>query len=144
MRSPMASPLHHRNHSEPYDEPETWPAIQSVVTPFVALIVVLAAAPRRISASTSRRRSSAGRRPTRRSRAAPTTASSVLPTEIAAATGSEAPLVAFATSAPSATAGHSRGPKRTSAASEMPVGAHTGVMTPWATERSIPSLAAPM
>ena len=66
----------------------------------------------------------------------------MLPVAIAAATGIDAPLVAFARNAPSAIAGHVRGPNRTTAASAMPAGAHTGVITPSATESSIPNFAA--
>jgi hypothetical protein len=61
---------------------------------------------------------------------------------MAAATGIDAPLVAFASSAPSAIAGQVRGPKSTTAASAIPAGAQTGVMTPWATESSSPNFAA--
>ena len=70
-------------------------------------------------------------------------ASSVFPTEMKMATGIDAPLVAFARNAPTATAIHSRRPNRTSEASAMPVGGHTGVMTPCATERLSPSFAPP-
>jgi hypothetical protein len=41
------------------------------------------------------------------------------------------------------TAGHRRVPKRKSAAIAIPVGAQTGVITPRATDSSMPSLAAP-
>ncbi len=105
IRSPMASPVHQRSHSEPYAEPGTSPEIQSVVTPFVALTAVLTAAASTTRARTSRTRSRAGLKWTRRSSAAPTTASSVLPTEIADVSGIEASLVAFAMNAPSAIAG---------------------------------------
>ena len=70
------------------------------------------------------------------------TASSMLPAAIAAATSSPAPLVAFEMKAPTRTAGQSRRPKIKSAASAMPLGAHTGVTTPWATERFNPNFAA--
>jgi hypothetical protein len=66
----------------------------------------------------------------------------VLPIAIAADAPIEASLVALATNAPTATAGQKRVPNRKSAAIAMPVGAQTGVMTPCATESSIPSLAA--
>jgi hypothetical protein len=113
------------------------------VTPFVALVAVLTTAPSRISASTSRTRSNAGRKRARARSALPTTASRVLPTEIASATGTDAPLVAFAMNAATRIAGHSRRPKRISDASAIPVGAHTGVITPCATESASPSFAAP-
>jgi hypothetical protein len=58
-----------------------------------------------------------------------------------AATAAPTPLVELAMSAPSATAGQRRGPSNRSAASEIPLGAHTGVITPCATERLIPNLA---
>ena len=53
------------------------------------------------------------------------------------------PLVAFAITAPSATAGQRPRPKRTSATSAIPAGAHTGVITPCATDSSSPTFAAP-
>jgi hypothetical protein len=68
----------------------------------------------------------------------------VFPTVIPAATPRDASLVALATNAPSATAGQNRTPRINSAASAIPDGAHTGVITPWETSRLRPSLAAPM
>ena len=44
-----------------------------------------------------------------------------------------------ATKAPSATAGQKRRPRRKSAAMAIPVGAQTGVITPCATDSSMPS-----
>src|SRR4051812_10451253 len=87
-------------------------------------------------------RASAGRKLTRRSSQPPASASSVFPVAIAAATGIDAPLVAFASRAPTAIAGQVRGPNSTTAASAMPAGAQTGVITPCATDSSSPSLAA--
>ena len=52
------------------------------------------------------------------------------------ATGIGAPVSTFATSAPMATPGQSRGPKRMSAASEMPDAGQTSVAKP-ATASSI-------
>jgi hypothetical protein len=106
------------------------PAIHSAVTPFVAATIGLTTAARRMSVRTSRTRSSAGRRPARRSSVLPTTASSVFPTAITAATGTSAPLVALARKAAAATAGQRRSPPRKSAAIAIPVGAQTGVTTP--------------
>ena len=74
---------------------------------------------------------------------APTTAASVFPTEMPAATASVAPLVALAANAPTVTAGQKRTPRTRRAARAMPDGGQTGVMTPWATSRLIPSFAAP-
>ncbi len=113
------------------------------VTPIVALTAVLASAPPTTRARTARTRSRAIRKPSRRTSVAPTTASSVFPTAIPAATASDASLVAFATKAPTAIAGQYRTPRMSSAASAIPDGAHTGVMTPRATGSSMPSLAAP-
>jgi hypothetical protein len=65
----------------------------------------------------------------------------VLPTAMPTAAHSGMAVVAFAMSAPSATPGQSRVPKRINAASEMPVGAHTGVAFPCATGTDRPSFA---
>jgi hypothetical protein len=113
------------------------------VTPIVALTAVLTTAPSRISASTSRTRSSAGRKRARARSELPTTASSVLPTEMPSATAIDAPLVAFAMNAATRTAGQTRRPKRIIDASAIPVGAHTGVMRPCATDSASPTFAAP-
>jgi hypothetical protein len=67
----------------------------------------------------------------------------VFPTAIAVATPTETPLVAFEMIAPAATAGQSCGPRRRSAATAMPAGGQTGVITPCATESSSPNFAAP-
>ena len=104
MRSPTASPNHQRTQAVPYGSC-LWSASVRTVTPFVAAIAVLRSAPHTVRAMTERTRSSSGRKPNRRMRAAPTTASSVLPTAIPAATPAEESLVTFATKAPTATAG---------------------------------------
>jgi len=66
----------------------------------------------------------------------------VFPTEIPAASPNEAPLIAFATKAQTVTAGQNWRPSSSSPANAIPVGAQTGVITPRATESSIPSFAA--
>ena len=71
----------------------------------VALSIVLPSAARTMSAATSRTRSSEVRKSTRSRSAAPTTASSVLPTAMPQAIGSGAFVMALATSAPSVTPG---------------------------------------
>src|SRR5262249_16947298 len=135
---------HQSTHADPYGEAADEPAIASVVTPFVALIAVHRKAAMTVNQRTSPARSNVERKSTLRRRETATTASRVFPTAIAAATGIEAsPLVAFAMKAPSAIAGQKRGPRRSSAASAIPVGGQTGVMTPWATESSSPTRAAP-
>ncbi len=75
--------------------------------PFVAAIVVLTIAASPTRANTSRTRSRAGRKSTRMRSVAPTTASSVFPTEMKPASGIDAPLATLATKAASATAGQS-------------------------------------
>ena len=104
MSTPIASPNHHRSQADPY-ESSVAPASVTTVTPFVALIAVLASAPPTTRASTERTRSSAMLKPSMRTRKAPATAASVLPTVMPAATPTEASSVALATNAPSATAG---------------------------------------
>ena len=138
----MASPNHQSSHAEPY-EPCRSPASVSTVTPFVALTAVLMRAPPTARASTERTRSSAGVKPIAPTSTAPMTAASVLPTEIPAAIARVASLVALAAKAPTATAGQQRTPRTSSAARAMPDGAQTGVITPRATDRLMPSFAAP-
>ena len=65
----------------------------------------------------------------------------MLPTAIASATGAGTGVARFARKAPTAMAGHILGPNRSSAANEMPVGAHTGVALPCATDKDRPSFA---
>jgi hypothetical protein len=119
----------------------TVPAINDVVTPMVALSVVLATAASPTRAITSRTRSREVRKPAARSSRQPTRASAVLPIAMPAAAPSGIGVVTLAMNAPAATAGHSSVPKTRSAASEMPVGAHTGVALPCATDRERPALA---
>jgi hypothetical protein len=65
----------------------------------------------------------------------------VFPTAIASAAPAGIGVVRFATAAPTNTAGHIPRPNNRSAASEIPVGAHTGVALPWATDNESPTLA---
>jgi hypothetical protein len=141
-RIPMASPNHQSSQAPPY-VPILSSARVSTVTPFVALITGLRTAPPTTSASTERTRSSAGVKPILATSRAPATAASVFPTVMPAATASVASLVALAVKAPTATAGQKRTPRRSKAASAIPDGGHTGVITPWDTERLMPSFAAP-
>ena len=68
----------------------------------------------------------------------------MLPAAIANATPTGIGVVTLATNAPTATAGHILGPNRRRAANAMPVGAHTGVALPCATDNERPSFAAAM
>jgi hypothetical protein len=120
--------------------PLTVPAMRDIVTPTVALTVVLATAASPTRAITSRTRSSDVRNPAARSSRQPTRASAVLPIAMPAAAPIGIGVVTLAMNAPAATAGHSSVPKTRSAASEIPVGAHTGVALPWATDRERPGL----
>src|SRR6201988_3621184 len=126
-RSPSMSPCHQVSHVATYCVPGMTPARYRLVTPIVALTSVLInATPTSPRASTSRSRPS--RKPGMRLNAyAPTTASSVLPSAIPAASGTEAPFQRLATSAPSATPGHKLRPNSSSAARDSPVAGHTNV-----------------
>ena len=81
----MASPNHHRSQADAYESSVASASVRTV-TPFVALIAVLTRAPPTTRASTERTRSSAGVKPILATSSAPTTAASVLPTEMPAAT----------------------------------------------------------
>ena len=82
------------------------------------------------SSSTSRSRASRASKRTASSRLAPTTASSVFPTAMIAAPQSGMPVVEVDGERAGATAGQRCGPRRTSAASAIPVGGQTVVAMP--------------
>ena len=100
------------------------------MTPTVALTAVLRTAAPTTSAMTSCTRSRPLRNPIRVSRNHPRRASAVLPTAIAKARPIGTGVIEFARKAPTKTAGHTFLPKSSRAASEIPVGAHTGVALP--------------
>ena len=130
-RSPSASPTHHTRQVSGTCPGRTSPAASSTATPSVALTVVLSAAARTTRARTSTSRSRPRWiRATRVRRATARTASSVFPMPMAIATQKEAPLHALATTAPSITAGQTRTPPTSSAASAIPVGGQTSVANP--------------
>jgi hypothetical protein len=117
------------------------PATSDVKVPTVALTSVLTTAAPTTSAITSRTRSSAVRNPNRRRSHHPRSASAVFPTAIATAAPAGIDVVRFAISAPANTATHISGPNSRSAASAIPVGGHTGVALPCATDSESPTLA---
>src|SRR4029077_17477299 len=107
--APAASPSHHSHHSEPYAAQDCTPPRQRLVTPTVALIVVLPAAARSPRPSTSRNRSREIRNPTTRcSSHAPITASRVFPIEIPHAVASGSWAVKLARNLLSAMPGKNR------------------------------------
>ena len=105
-KSPRASPDHHTSQRDPTALRSTTPLAHRLVTPSVALSVVLASAARVTKTSTSRSRSSAGRKPaTRWSSQAAVTASRVFPTAMPAAPSNGTPAVQLSRKAPSAIPG---------------------------------------
>ncbi len=68
----------------------------------------------------------------------------MLPAAIPSDVAAEPAVVMFATKAPMKTAGHSRGPRRRSAARAMPAGGHTAVALACTKASVRPSLAAAM
>jgi hypothetical protein len=142
-RFPIASPIHQSDQSHAKDDQGWMRLMQRLVTPSVALTVVLIPAAKTIRPRTSRSRSSELRNPSCRSTQPPTSASSVFPAAIATAVPRGSCAVALASNAPSAMAGQTAGPRRTTAASAIPVGGQT-VVTCSATKAIVsPSLAAP-
>ena len=131
IMTPIASPTHHaRQVSSALDAPTT-PPRRRLDTPTVALIPVLTTAASPMSTSTSRTRPTEGYPPVSRFIAqAPARASSVLPSAIPHATAAGAPMPTLVTSAPIATPGHSRYPKRRIATSEIPLAGQTSVAKP--------------
>ena len=107
----------------------------------MALISVLASAASPTSSNTSRSRASRGSKEKRLSRLAPTSASSVFPAAMIAAPQIGMPVVRLTASAASATAGHSCGPRRISAASAIPVGGQTVVAMPASASNDSPKRA---
>jgi hypothetical protein len=117
--------------------------VYSAVTPIVALTTVLARAAMTTRASTSRSRRSDGSNWPSLSPHAASTASSVFPTAMTAATSSGVlGVVAFAANAPAQMAGNAGGPRSTAAAMAMPVGGHTTVTCSATTAFARPSFAA--
>ena len=95
----------------------------------VALIAVLVMTATTMNARASRSRRSVGSKAGRRCRIhTAASASSVFPVATQGAVHSGAPVVAFATSAPTQIAGQSERPQSSMAARAMPVGAHTVVI----------------
>ncbi len=127
MIMPETSPCHHVHQFDRSCAAESWCPVVSATTATVAASVPLnpAAATK---PSTSSPRLKVRKSPQKRlMRTAPTTASSVLPVPIMSAAAGEVSTVRFTTVAPSHTAGHSRLPKRSSAASAMPDEGQTGL-----------------
>src|SRR5438445_10108753 len=126
--APATSPSHHVSQIDPYAAHAAYPARASVVTPTVALIVVLAR-----PASTANRNTSAGRLKhstppaKRRTSAAPTTASNEFPAAIPSDVRTVPAVVTFTRKAPTNTAGQTRGPSAIAAAMPMPVGGQIAV-----------------
>ena len=98
--------------------------------PIVAATVVLRTAAQTTSATTSLTRSSDGLKSKRESRAAPASASSVLPMVMPRVVNTGTSVVPLASSAPSATPGQNRYPQITSAPRAIPVGGQTAVTFP--------------
>jgi hypothetical protein len=105
---PAASPAHQITHADGSDRPGKVPLTHRLPTPTLALIAALTGAANPARAATSRTRSIARLNPTRRSSHAPASASSVLPTAIAALTHSGTGVDALNTKAPSHTPGTAR------------------------------------
>src|SRR5881397_1188899 len=117
--------------------------MERVVTPTVALTIVLRPAASAMNFKISLGRESASAPPAKRlTSQAPTRPSSVFPAAIPADVASEPAVVAFARKAPSAIAGQTRFPKRRKDASAIPAGGHTAVALGWTTARLSPSFAA--
>jgi hypothetical protein len=140
-RSPSMSPNHQARSVGQIMAWGTAPPASRLKTPMVALKMVLKIAASRTSAATSWIRSNRGSKRTRRSSADPASASSVFPAPIANAAGKEAPAIRFTQAAPRRMPGHSRLPKRRSAASAMPVGGQTRVANPLTASSSRPNRA---
>jgi hypothetical protein len=102
------SPSHHVRQTRPKSPEAISSPIRRLVTPIVALTVVLMMPARTTRANTSLTRSSEAWKSTRLSRKAPTSASNVLPVVIPSVTYSGTSVQAFARKAPSATPGHIR------------------------------------
>jgi hypothetical protein len=131
VRMPAMSPAHQMTHADGSDPTASVPLAHRLVTPMLALIVVLTGAASPASARTSRTRSSPTPKSARRSSHAPASASKVLPSAIAALTHSGTDVEALNSSAPSATPGTARRPSSRTAARAIPLGGQMGAMLVW-------------
>ena len=143
ITSPIASPRNQTPHSEPNRSHDCIPVRHKLITPIVALTVVLTIAPNTNRPKMSLNRSSDGRNRTNRfSRYAPRRASSVLPVAMPTDAIAGAFVVILAMKAPNAIAGQMRYPNRSTAHNAIPVGGQTTV-TCSATNASVSPVFAP-
>src|SRR5262249_56342239 len=118
---------HHVVQASPKSRHGRKPPSASDVTPIVALSIVHNRPANAANVNTSRGRSkNRWLEAKRRTSHAPATASSVLPVAIPNDVARLPAVDAFAANAPSQIPSHARGPNKSSAASAMPVGGHTG------------------
>ena len=126
--SPAASPSHHVSQIGPKSAQRALPVSASVVTPRVALTVVLTSPASATNLKMSCARSKAATPPAKRStRNAPTSASSVLPAAMPSDESTDPAVVRLTAKAPAKIAGQMPRPSSSTAASAMPVGGQTGV-----------------
>ncbi len=139
--TPVRSPSHQTRQNSQRLSAEATPSIHSTVVPIVALIAVLAAAPRSARATTSRILPRRGSKLARESMYPALTAARALPQAIPAATAAVLSPVALAKKAPTAIAGQTRGPNTTTEASATPLGGQTAETMSLPAEKVRPSLA---
>jgi hypothetical protein len=139
--APSKSPSHHACHAAMVCSAGTTPPAHKLNTPTDAATSGLSsAAPSSATACDTRWMAPPVCCAYARIRA-PSSASSVLPAAMPIAASQGAPVQRFATSAPSATAGHDPDPRHTRAARAMPVGGHTSVAKPPTGSSARPSFA---
>src|SRR5262249_22732909 len=143
MRAPTTSPSHQVIQTTRSVPGSTKPPAERVVTPTVALIIVLKPAARTANLKMFHARSIASRPPAKRlTRKAPQMASAALPVAIPTEVAREPAVVRFAAKAPSQIAGQVRNPSTSSAARAIPVAGQTGLALGLTYARRRPSLAA--
>ena len=140
---PAASPSHHVSQIPPYCDSAAYPARVRLVTPMVALTVVLTSAASPAKAKMSRARSNAAApRAYRVTRSDPATASSVLPAAMPRDVAAEPAVVMLTANAAAKMAGHTPRPRTSMAARAIPAGGHTGVALAWTEAKCSPTLPA--
>ena len=127
VRTPIASPVHHTVQALTRLSELIAPETTSVPAPIVALMSMLARAPRKTIANASCRRSSCRRKPTLARSMAATKGASVLPAAVTAAASGPSLIGRFTAKAATAIPGHNDRPNSRNAATAIPVGGHSGV-----------------
>jgi len=129
-RTPIASPVHHTDHTVQKLRAGIASAARSATLPMVALTSIPAMAPSNTSKSPSRSRFTSVRNASLRSSQYAHSGASVLPVAIAITAGTDGPIGALTSNAPREIPGQIRPPSKSRQTRATPVGGHNGVTCP--------------